>query len=53
MIDELTITEKNALKWVLFRDFYGGLSDAYLSAQERYFKMNEFLKTIESEGDKK
>lgn len=53
MTDELTITEKNALKWVLFRDFYRVLSGAYLDAQDRYFKVDEFLKAIESEGDKK
>ncbi len=46
MTDELTTTEKNAFKWVLFRDFYRDLSGAYLNAQERYFKVDEFLKAI-------
>lgn len=46
MTDELPTTEKNALKWVLFRDFYRGLSSAYLDAQDRYFKVDEFLTAI-------
>lgn len=46
MTDELTTTEKNALKWVLFRDFYRDLSGTYLDAQERYFKADEFLKAL-------
>lgn len=46
MTEELTTTEKNALKWVLFRDFYRGLSDEYIDAQDRWFKMADFLKAI-------
>lgn len=46
MTDELTTTERNALKWVLFREFYRGLSGTYRLAQERYFQVDEFLKTL-------
>lgn len=46
MTDELTTTEKNALKWVLFRDYYRGQSDSYFDAQDRYFMLDGFLKAL-------
>lgn len=46
MTDELTTTEKNALKWVTFRAYYRNMSGTYLDAQERYFKVDGFLKTL-------
>ena len=51
MTDELTATEKNALKWVLFRDFYRDLSGTYHNAHDRYFKVDEFLKALGDNQD--
>lgn len=46
MTEELTTTEKNALKWVLFRDYYRGLSNSYNDAQDRWFMVDGFLKAL-------
>lgn len=48
MTDQLSTTEKNALKWVLFRDYYRGLSSSHptFNAQDLWFMTEGFLKAI-------
>lgn len=46
MTDQLTTTENNALKWVMFRDYYRRLSDSHSLAAERYYDLDKFLRVI-------
>ena len=47
MSDELTTTERNALKWVLFKGAYTKIaSNPNMNAQDMWFKLKAWLEMV-------
>jgi hypothetical protein len=48
MADELTTTERNALKWALFKGAYAKIaSSPSMSAQDMWFKLKAWLEMMD------